>query len=106
MSEQPILTVYNKHSEACGLPPTFDSRQPARRYYGIFESDCGDQWIFVYDYDTKSGTLYGGDVEWTTPHLVQEGQADLILNQAEQIWLMACWSAATAFKGVRPTVDR
>jgi hypothetical protein len=99
--ERIILTVYNNHVETCGEPPTIDNADRSR-YYGYFQNEHGEQWLFVYDYGTETGTLRGGDCGWDRIYEVIGGlAAGLILNSAEQQWLAACWNAATAFKDMR-----
>lgn len=94
----PILTILNRHYENCGAPPELSTRDG--RYYGYFESESGDQWLFVYDNGTPEATLYGGDVDWK-PYTITEGcRLPLVLNDRERQWLQACWLAARAGDGV------
>lgn len=57
MSE-PVLTVFNRHSANCGQPPAYDTRDQGK-YFGYFQSESGEQWLFVYDRDTKKAILKG-----------------------------------------------
>ena len=43
MSE-PMLTIHNRHSAACGIPPA-GSTEPADLCLGYFENRSGEQWI-------------------------------------------------------------
>jgi hypothetical protein len=95
----PILTIYNNHREPA---PSWMARPSREQYHGYFENEYGAQWVFVYDYATETGQLFGGDVEWNDGCPVQEGgRVELILNASERQWLRACWSAATFFRSVR-----
>jgi hypothetical protein len=43
--EQPNLTIYNRHTEACGPPPAGSNESPDV-YVGYHENRYGEQWIF------------------------------------------------------------
>lgn len=95
--KEPFFIMRNNHSENCGTPPTI-TNETANKYYGYFENEFGEQWVFVYDRVTKKAVLYGGDVEWGNEYQVKDGRVQgLILDQNELNWLNACWKAATAF---------
>lgn len=92
--------------------------------HGYFENAHGEQLIFVYDHATQRGTLWCGDAGWEQPYPVVDGRVQpaqpdapdgrisstaastirsaesltLVLSEAEQTWLRACWAAATAFE--------
>jgi hypothetical protein len=94
--EQTILTIYNRHTEACGPPPAVSNESPDV-YVGYFENRYGDQWIFTYDRRTRTARLRGGDAHWAAKHVVLDGEVDgLILGAEESTWLRACWEAAGA----------
>lgn len=96
MSAEPILTIYNRHTAACGTPPALSNESPALSF-GYFENRYGEQWIFTFDRETRQASLRGGDVGWATVHVVRDGRVDgLILAPEEAAWLQACWKAATA----------
>ena len=91
-----MLTIYNHHAAACGIPPAF-SNETADLYIGYFANRDGEQWIFTFDRGTREATLRGGDVDWGRAHLVDDGRVDgLILAPEEAAWLQACWSASAA----------
>jgi hypothetical protein len=71
------------------------SNEAGDRYYGYFQNRFGEQWVFVYDLESKTGELRGGDIGWSTAVVVHDGQVDIVLGQAERAWLQACWKAAT-----------
>ncbi len=92
-----LFHVRNKHSAACGEPPSIDGNTP-NRYHAYFENAQGEQLIFVYDRETNSGTLYHGDLGWDKPRSVADGTCpSVVLDEAESLWLRACWMAATEF---------
>lgn len=98
MTNEIIFQVRNNHSAASGNPPQIDANAKGR-YQGYFENEHGEQAIFVYDRETKTGTLWMGDAGWETPYKVIDGLAPaLILSQDEEMWLQACWNAATDFE--------
>lgn len=97
MDKPVIFTARNKQSEACGTPPQIDANTPTR-YHAYFENASGEQLIFIYDRETEAGTLYHGDLGWEQPQPVVEGKCpSVLLDEAEMLWLRACWMAATAF---------
>jgi hypothetical protein len=90
----PILTIYNEHSEQCGKPPSFSNEAPGV-YIGYFENFFGEQWIFTFDRETRVATMRGGDVDWEKEYVVRDGRvAGLIFGKEELVWLAACWKAA------------
>ncbi len=92
---EPILKIYNHHVAACGDPPIVDSRS-SDCYIGYFENNDGEQWIFSRDRETGRATLRGGDADWNTEFEVLEGRMhDLILAEAELLWLHACWISSS-----------
>jgi hypothetical protein len=92
-----ILKIYNQHSENCGKPPltTNDDSQ----YIGYFANEHGEQWVFVYDYETDQAEVFGGDAGWDQHYGVNDGiPAKLVMNKFERQWLAACWQAATVLR--------
>ncbi len=92
-----IFTARNRHVPACGTPPQIDSNAPGF-YNGYFQNAHGEQLLFQYDRETRTGTVWHGDAGWDNTHNVVDGAApSLVLDEAEVLWLKACWLAATAF---------
>ncbi len=105
MSE-PLLRVRNHHAACCGDPPTINGDDPDV-YIGYFENEHSEQWIFTFHRRTGQAELRGGDVGWDEVHPVQDGQVDdLFLSPSEQVWLVACWEAATWVTSHRPSATR
>ncbi len=97
-AQQVIFQAVNYHGKSSATPPFRNTAAPGR-YYGYFENEHKEQFIFEYDYQTKTGNLWAGDYSWDKPVRVIEGDApELILSTIERIWLQACWQAATAFQ--------
>ena len=95
-SDAPLFQVRNQHSADCGIPPHIDDRSLSR-YMGYFENQYGEQALFVYNRGSKQAILYLGDAGWDSPHTVVDGAVpDLVLSEIEQLWVRACWQAATA----------
>lgn len=94
---KPFFEMHNRHIGACGNPPRV-SNADSGNYFGYFENEHGEQWVFTYDRKSETGELCGGDVGWENAHQVRNGKVvELILNAEERKWLQACWEAATAF---------
>lgn len=88
-----VLTVPNRHCEACGPPPGLIAT--ADQYTAYFENQVGEQLVFTYDRVKKEGTLWHGDYSWEHPVEVVAGNADLILSDEEALWLKLVWEVAT-----------
>lgn len=89
-----IFTAVNHHPEEAGQPPNLRSDERGR-YVGYFENEYGEQFLFVYDRASQTGTLWGGDLDWDEPVPVVNGLAvDTVLDEPELMWLLACWRAA------------
>ena len=94
VSKGALFSVGNKHGADSGEPPQFDG-DAAGRYHGYFENEYGEQTIFIFDRQTRTGTLWMGDNGWENTIPVVEGVAqDIVLDEAETLWLKACWLAA------------
>jgi hypothetical protein len=93
MSE-PLFQVRNVHDASCGEPPTI-TNEANKKYCGYFQNRFGEQWVFIYDPETKVGELRGGDIGWDTVVPVRDGKVDVMLGKAESGWLLACWIAVT-----------
>ena len=99
MASETVFQVKNKHSASAGKPPQIDGNTKGK-YHGYFENEHGEQAIFIYDRESKTGLVCMGDAGWEKPHKVIDGLVpELILSQEEEMWLQACWNAATAFEG-------
>lgn len=97
MDERPvILQIRNNHTAACGTPPYVEGL--LGQYVGYFENEHGEQMIFVFDRQGKTGCLYAGDAHWETTYKVVDGVVPgMILSSMEGQWLRACWMAVTAW---------
>lgn len=92
----PLLTIRNHHSAACGDPPIVNE-DASSTYIGYFENQHGEQWIFTCNRTTGEAELRGGDTGWNKPRSVIDGKVDgLILNREEQLWLASCLAALGA----------
>jgi hypothetical protein len=93
-----IFKAKNKQAAAAGKPPAIDANT-AGKYHGYFENSYGEQLIFVYDRESKSGVLWHGDAGWQKSYSVIDGLVpELVLSEQEEMWLQACWNAATEFE--------
>jgi hypothetical protein len=79
----PILTIYNRHRAAAGLPPAL-SNQAGERDLGYFENRHGEQWLFTFDRVTREAILRGGDADWARAHAVRDGRVDGLILGAEE----------------------
>jgi hypothetical protein len=92
-ADTPLFAVRNHHSADCGRPPHIDDRSPSQ-YLGYFENQHGEQAVFVDDRAARQAVVYVGDAGWDALHRVVDGAVpDLILSEAERLWVCACWHA-------------
>lgn len=97
LSSQVIFQAANNHGRSSGTPPYINTNVPAR-YFGYYENEHKEQFIFVYDQERKQGTLLMGDYGWDKPiPVIDPLNLDVILSKSEEMWLQSCWMAATAF---------
>jgi hypothetical protein len=95
LTSEIVFQVRSKHSAAAGKPPQIDGNAKGK-YHSYFENSYGEQLIFVYDRQSKSGVLWHGDAGWEKSYKVVDGLApELVLSEQEEMWLQACWNAAT-----------
>jgi hypothetical protein len=89
----PLLVIKNNHADDCGEPPVIAESD----YVGYFKNAFGEQWLFTFDRQAQTGTLFGGDIGWDEPIVVEDGICDsVVLSPAEAQWLAACWTAISA----------
>ena len=94
--KQPILCIYNTHSQDSEQPPEGITNQG--RYVGYFANEFGNQWVFTFDHASQRATLRGGDAGWEKVYEIVNGEArSLVLSENELAWLRLCWDAATMF---------
>ncbi len=92
-----VITIPNHHGQDGGNPP--DMLADWRQYTGYFENEHGEQWLFVYDRETKAATLRGGDTGWEKIYEVVDGVIPgLILSDEESLWLHLCWKTAKTWE--------
>ena len=89
--QRPLFVVSNHHTGSCGRPQTINGDEP-NTYHGYFENTHGEQFIFVFNTESKKAELCCGDAGWEQPYPVVDGSAEgLILSSEEQMWLASCW---------------
>ena len=98
MSTNFVFTAINKHHENCGVPPAI-TNDAKGHYYGYFENSLGEQWLFIYDFESDTGLLYGGDIGWDNP--IKDNTGGYVLSSDELAWYAACWKAVSLQKELR-----
>ena len=48
-----FFIMENKHVESCGTPPII-TNENSNKYFGYFENEYGEQWVFVDIENNKS----------------------------------------------------
>ena len=81
----PILTVRNQHVDSA---PNFDQMIEEGDYVSYFESELGDQWIFIRKRGADHATVYGGDIAWegvkVSEHTVEQMEERLEAEISEE----------------------
>ena len=113
-----VVTIPNHHAPGCGKLPAWARERPDGSYFGHFENEHGEQWIFVAT--KESVRLAGGDLGWEQVHELARPdwrdvdewltiQVDLdedkfrgawpsvVMGAAEGDWLRAAATAADRF---------
>jgi hypothetical protein len=62
-----VFAAHNFHTAPCGAPPGVRNTDNPELYYGYFENCFGEQFVFMFDRETKTGTISGGDLDWGNP---------------------------------------
>jgi hypothetical protein len=99
--DKPIFSTTNNHTKS-GITPPVVNNDDHDQYVGYFQNEHSEQWIFTFDRRSRKGILTGGDVSWKQLPVLGVGGGPTVgttLSKTEQLWLAACWAAATAFDG-------
>lgn len=105
-----VFQVGNHHVASCGEPPKIVA--DGKRYHSYFENTHGEQWVFIYDYETERGELRGGDAGWGNVHEVTftgddrvgAMHVDIVLDKDERAWLLACGAVIQGYRSHRDGV--
>lgn len=93
--EDELLRVGDRHAAALRI-----EERPGR-YLGYFENRFGEQLVFVHEDGERDATVFHGDADWEPRRVVDASGlpdvGDLILNEEERTFLVACW-IATAWR--------
>jgi hypothetical protein len=93
--EHELLRVSNRHASAAM------SEERPGRYLAYFENRFGEQLVFMHENGELEATVFHGDVDWE-PYRIIDAKGlpdvgDLVLNEEERAFLIACW-VATAWR--------
>ncbi len=103
---RPIFTATNNHDKQAGMPP-FIKTDDTDRYFAYFENERHQQFIFVYDYATHTGTLWSGVAGWDHPFEVINGKAiNAKLTYAEKNWFKTCLNVVEGIEQGRKAHQR
>ena len=88
--DREFFIMKNKHGENCGIPPVIINEK-SNEYFSYYDNEFGEQWVFIFNRETKMAELLGGDVGWDNVFQVKNGNvAEFILSQNEKEWLGVC----------------
>jgi hypothetical protein len=92
----PVFKVSNHHPSGAEAAPEING-DTQKKYFGYYENESREQFIFVYDYETRSAKVWVGDADWEAFD-VEDGRApQLVMGRFEAMWLYVCWNTATMF---------
>ena len=102
-SEHPLFSVSNYHSAGCGEPPTINGDEPG--YHSYFENEHGEQSLFIYNYDSESGTVWCGTPDGIARYPVDSGDEidTLPLSGTEQCGSRSAGIPPRAIKKLGPS---
>jgi len=99
MSDKAFFIMGNKHAKSCGEPPFYDNGI-GDCYYGYYENEHGEQWVFLHDWVSGKTELRGGDCAWGTVYNITENAIYLdgkrvapLTALTETLWLISCQNA-------------
>jgi hypothetical protein len=69
-----------------------------RSFFGYFQNQHGEAWLFEYDAEERRGWIWGEDIDWEKHEVIGGKVPGINLNRHELAWLKACWGAATEFR--------
>ena len=82
-----IFEAVNHHGSSCGEPPQITTGGSGR-YCGYYENEHGEQFIFVYERQTKQATLWVGDNGWDHPVAITDPEKpEVVLGKGEWLFL-------------------
>jgi hypothetical protein len=80
-----VFAAHNNHTPQCGLPLRVQNTDNPGLYYGYFENCHGEQFVFVFDRATKTGTISGGDLDWGKPKTFTLGIVEEALRSSQRL---------------------
>lgn len=60
------------------------------RYCGYYENEAREQFIFMYDYNSRQGSLWVGDAERERFDVTEGNAPKLAIGVNEKRWLQVC----------------
>ncbi len=91
-----VFAAYDTHHERCGASPRLRNTDNPGLYYGYFENDFGEQFVFTFDRATETGTVSGGDLGWGDPKAFTRGLLDEALRSTQDLAAQVVGSGATS----------
>jgi hypothetical protein len=109
MSQDPgdaglVFAAHNNHDERCGPPPRLRNTANPGLYYGYFENRYGEQFVFTFDWATRTGTVSGGDLGWGDPKSFTLGQLEEVLRDTPRVAARIVGQGRTEASDL-PTID-
>lgn len=95
MASDDFIAIPNHHVPACGALPSWVREHAEGSYFGYFENELGEQWVFQATRDYAQ--LAGGDAGWSRVFRIENpnwfavdewlfGKADLEANAVNPGW--------------------
>ena len=74
-----VFTIWNNHVGECNSPPDL-SNANNKNYYGYYENQYGEQFVFVLNRKTGQASVYCGDADWGKAWPVVSEDVDVIVS--------------------------
>ena len=98
-----VFAAYIRTPAGRPKPPGIITNDRPRSYFGYFENENGEKWVFEFDLTERKGRLLGEDCSWREYEVIDGKASGVSLDQDEANWLRTCWRAATTNLSVTAT---
>jgi hypothetical protein len=95
---QLVFAAYERIRPGRAGPPGITNLDRPRSFFGYFQNQDGEAWLFEYDGEERRGWVWGEDIDWEKNEVIGGEVPGINLNRHERAWLKACWEAATEFR--------
>jgi hypothetical protein len=99
-----VFAAHNSHDPSCGRPPRLRNTADPGLYHGYFVNRYGEQFVFRFDRTTKTGTVWGGDLDWDEPRSFTLDLLDVAFRETQGLAAQVAGLERTEASGP-PVID-